>query len=258
MSRTYTSGSLVALPRMSALTTARLLQELIGAAKNEKKLPAAIAADQAELEEAYATLHVELAKRISAEGEAPAVVRAADLVEDTAFGALFGWLSGWARLPVDKHPEAAEAATVLQTVFPDRLSFLSIRPEDEWQEAELRLQMISDKGFDTIINELGGKPFLKELTQAHEAYGKALGITSPKAQAETPALREARNAGMEAIRDYVLRVSAHVRKKQPETAAMAERLLAPLTTFRDRPTHPAVEAKSPPSPVVTPPSAPTP
>ena len=48
-------------------------------------------------------------------------------------------------------PEAAEAATVLQTVFPDRLSFLSIRPEDEWQEAELRIQEIKDKGGDGLM-----------------------------------------------------------------------------------------------------------
>ncbi len=257
MSRTYTADSLVALPRMSALSAARLIQELLGAAKAEKKLPAAIAVDQQDLDDAYTALHAELAKRITAEGDMPPVVRAADLVEDNIFGAIHGLLSAWARLPVDKYPLAAEAARAKQTLFPDGLSFITIRPEDEWQEAELRIHLIADKGFDALLIKLGGEPFLLELASAHKAYGEALGITTPKAQAESPALREAKGAAVEVLRDYVLRVSAHVRKKDPTTGELAARLLAPLTNWRDRPTQAASDIDAP-TPVVTPPVAPTP
>src|SRR5262245_12627855 len=133
MPRVFSPSTLVQLPRLSAVSTARLLQELLHAAKAEKKLPASIVADRDELAEAYEVLHGELARRLAGEKDQPPQVRAADVVEDNAFGALFDWLAAWARLPEDRHPEAAAATAVLQGVFPGGLSFLTIQPADEWQ-----------------------------------------------------------------------------------------------------------------------------
>jgi hypothetical protein len=232
MARSFSANSLVRLPRLSARSAARLLQELLVAASDEKKLPAAIAADRDEMKAAHAELSAELNKRLAGEGEEPPQVRAADSVEDNAFGALFDWLSAWARLP--GAPMAGEVEAILQAVFPRGLAFLAIRPSDEWQEAELRLNLLKEKGFDTTIVKLGGKPFLDELERAHKAYGEALGITTVKTSPEAPALREARDAALDAVREYVLRVTAHVRKKDPQTTALAERLLAPLSVWKDR------------------------
>jgi hypothetical protein len=262
MTRSFTASSLVTLPRLTAVSTARLMQELLNAAKAERKLPASIATDRDEVAEAYQVLQAELAKRLAAESEDGPVVRAADMVEDNAFGALSDWLSAWARLPGDRHPESADAAAVLQAIFPSGLTFLTIRPSDEWQEAEVRMRLIADKGHDDAIARLGGKPFLDELRIAHKAYGEALGITAVKQASETPALREARDTATDVVRAYVLRVSANVRKKDPESAALAQRLLAPLVNWKDRPAR--VSASSEPSAPAAPvapapvsPSAPT-
>jgi hypothetical protein len=239
-SRPISADTLVILPRLTAISTARLLQELLSAAAAEKKLPAAIVPDRDDLTQAQEALQVELAKRLTGEGEDTPVVRAADKVEDNAFGALFDWLSAFARLPANAHPESAKAGAVLQSVFADGLSFLTVRPHDEWQEAEIRARLLVEKGHDKTIEQLGGKAFLDEITSAHKAYGKALGITVAKLAPESPAIRVARDNALDVIRSYVLRVAALVRKSDPQTEALAQRLLAPLVNWRDRPAKAAV------------------
>jgi hypothetical protein len=178
---------------------------------------------------------VELAKRVSGQGEDTPRVGAADRVEDNAFGALFAWLSAWARLPVAQHPEVAMATTVLQSVFAGGLTFLAVKPANEWQEAEIRLRLITEKGHDKTIEQLGGRPFLDHLATAHKAYGEVLGITAVKQAVETPAIRVARDAATEVIRGYVLRVVALVRKSDPEAEALSQRLLAPIVNWRESP-----------------------
>jgi hypothetical protein len=245
MSRSFSPSDLIALPRLNAISTARLLYELLKATTEEKKLPASIAADRDELAEAHHTLMAALKKRLVTElGESPQV-RAADAVEDNAFGALFDWLRSFARLPEDRHPEALEARAVLQAVFPTNLGFLSISPPDEWQEAETRLQAIADNGYDVTIKKLGGGPFLEELKTAHKVYGEILGITVTRPTTEPLALREAFDAAHEALRSYVLRVSAHVRKSDPSSAELASRLLSPLVHWKDRPNKPSEPEEAP-------------
>jgi hypothetical protein len=239
MSRSFTAGSLVRLPRLTAVSAARLMTELLSAAAAEKKLPAAIAADRDELESARDALQAELSKRLAADGEESPQIAAADRVEDNAFGALADWLAAIARLPAERHPEGAKARAALQAIFPSGLEFLKLRTRDEWQEAETRLKRIENEDLDgvkirAVIEGLGGKPFLAELAHAHKEYGEVLGITTPAAASDPPAVREAYEAALEALRGYVLVVSAHVKKSDPHSAARAARLLAPLTTWRDR------------------------
>ncbi len=234
MSRSFSSSNLITLPRLTALSTARLLFELLQSAKEEKKLPASIAADRDELALAHDVLTGALKQRVRAEGGDTPLVRAADHVEDNAFGALVDWLRALARLPAERHPQAAEAQAVLDAVFSGGLGFLSISPRDEWQEAETRLQLIAEDGHDVTIKKLGGAPFLEELQVAHKAYGEALGITAVK-PVEPVALRDALDTAHDTLRAYVLRVSAHVRKSDPQSAELASRLLAPLVHWKDRP-----------------------
>ncbi len=238
MSRSFTSASLVRLPRLSAVSAARLTTELLTAADAEKKLPASITADRDELAAARDALQVELGKRLAAEGEESPQARAADRVEDNAFGALYDWLAAIARLPPERHPEAAKASVLLAAIFPTGLEFLKLRVRDEWQEAETRIQRMKNDEIDGVtirasIQGLGGAPFLAEIAHAHTEYGEVLGITAPAPEVDAPAVREAFEAVLEAIRGYVLRVTAHVKKSDPESPARAARLLAPLTTWKD-------------------------
>ena len=226
--RSISADTLVSLPRLSGISAARLVHELLSATKAEKQLPPSIVPDRDELTAVLEALHVELAKRVSGEGGDTPRVGAADWVEDNAFGALFAWLSAWARLPADKHPEVAMATAVLQSVFAGGLAFLTVRPVNEWQEAEIRLRLITEKGHDKTIEQLGGRPFLDHLAIAHKAYGETLGITAVKQVVETPAIRVARDAAVEVIRGYVLRVVALVRKSDAQSEALSQRLLAPI------------------------------
>jgi hypothetical protein len=233
--RSISADTLVSLPRLSGISTARLAHELLSAAKAESTLPLSIIPDRDELTVVLEALHVELAKRVSGEGEDTPRVGAADRVEDNAFGALFAWLSAWARLPVAQHPEVVMATTVLQSVFAGGLTFLTVKPANEWQEAEIRLRLITEKGHDKTIEQLGGRPFLDHLATAHKAYGEVLGITAVKQAVETPAIRVARDAAAEVIRGYVLRVVALVRKSDPQSEVLSQRLLAPIVNWRESP-----------------------
>jgi hypothetical protein len=250
--RSISADTLVSLPRLGGISAARLGRELLSAAEAEKTLPSSVVPDRDELVAVLEALHVELARRVSGEGEEIPRVGAADRVEDNAFGALFGWLSAWARLPADQHPGAVRAAAVLQSVFAGGLAFLAVRPDNEWQEAEVRMRLLVEKGHDTTIEQLGGKPFLDHLALAHKAYGEALGITAVKQVAESPAIRAARDAAIEVIRGYVLRVVALVRRSDPEAEALAQRLLAPIINWRESP----AKAGAPADPVVA--AAPSP
>ncbi|MEP7121723.1 MAG: hypothetical protein ABJE95_12465 [Byssovorax sp.] len=250
--RALSADTLIALPRLSGISAARLISELLTAAKAEKKLPPFIVPDRDELATTLEALQVELAKRVSGEGEDTPRVAAADWIEDNAYGALFDFLSAWARLPADQHPESAAATEVLQSVFAGGLAFLAVRPHNEWQEAEIRNRLIAEKGHDATIERLGGKAFLAHLGVAHKAYGEALGITTVNTVVESPAIRVARDAAVDVIRGYVLRVAALVRKSDPQSEALSQRLLAPIVNWRESPAKPGAT----PEPAAPPPAAP--
>ena len=233
MARSFSATHLVTLPRLSALSAARLITQLVTAAGQEKKLPAAIVATRDALVPVRDALEAELGKRTSGASEETPVVRAADMVEDNAFGALVDWLRSFARLPADRHPQATVAQEVINDVFKDGLEFLKSAPVNEWQEAEVRLGLLRDNGHRESIMKLGGKAFLDELDTAHDAYGKAVGTTVVKPVVETPALREALDDARHELRAYVLAVTAQVSRKDPTTQALADRLLAPLIHWRD-------------------------
>src|SRR5689334_13096981 len=101
--RSMSADKLVSLPRLSGISAARLVHELLSAAKAESTLPPSIVPDRDELTAVLEALHVELARRVSGEGEDTPRVGAADWVEDNAFGALHAWLSAFARLPAAQH-----------------------------------------------------------------------------------------------------------------------------------------------------------
>ena len=79
--RTISADTLVALPRLSGISTARLVNELLTAARAEKKLPPFIVPDRDELTAVLEALQVELARRVSGEGEDTPRVGAADRIE---------------------------------------------------------------------------------------------------------------------------------------------------------------------------------
>jgi hypothetical protein len=235
MARSFAPNDLIALPRLTAITTARLLFELVKVASEEKKLPSVIVVDRDSLSLAHDALGGARKSRLRNDVAQATILRTESHAEENAFVAIVDWLRAFARLPPDKHPEAALAQSVLDAVFPGTLGFLGVSPVDAWQEADTRLAIIIDEHHDVTIQKLGGDAFLAELTRAHRAYGEALGITKSKLAPRVPSLRETLDNAHEVLRAYALRISAYVRKRAPETSSLADRLLAPLAEWRDLP-----------------------
>ena len=237
MSDEISPEKLVNLPRLDAPSAAALAEALQTEAANVKKLPTPIAGALKPLGKTLGTLHEVLQGRLSSVAQPPSLTRAADLNEDTAVSAFYDWLCALARLP-EGTPEADQARKWLAEIFPDGVGFVKLSYPKEWTEVETRLARIKSQGYEKVIQEIGGKPFLAYLQKSHRAYGEALGITAPRTELEikeTAALREALQAVLQAVRFYVLRVMAHVESDEPATSALAARLLRPLTEWKSRP-----------------------
>src|SRR5262249_43788212 len=74
---------------------------------------------------------------------------------------------------------------------------------------------------------------LEHLRAVHATYGQVVGTTQAARREESPAVGECRMVLTEALRDYVLQVSAAMRRrKKPLASEIAERLLRPLADWR--------------------------
>mgnify|MGYP001616666663 CR=1 FL=1 len=81
-----------------------------------------------------------------------------------------------------------------------------------------------------MVRTLGGDVFLQALATAHQAYGEALGLTADRAAPAVPArLKEPLLAFQAALRGDVVRIAGQVDEDDPQTVALARKLLAPLS-----------------------------
>lgn len=233
----YTASEVIQLPRLTAVGAMALGEQLLTAAKPEKKqLPKSIARALA----ALASRHDELARALRdqvslpGEGEASEDAVQCDRILDSCWSGLMDFLTAFTKLPPGT-PEAAEASALRSAIFPkEGLKFIQLTYVLQWSESEVRLQRIRKNGLDARIEALGGKRFLSALEAAHVAYGKALGVTAPAATATVeapPSVREALDAFAEALRVYVIKVMGLVEPDEPETQALADKLLAPLASW---------------------------
>jgi hypothetical protein len=259
MAREISAESLVALPRLSIDSGLALWQALRAGVAAEKKLPKFLQAPWQNLDGTGEALFQAAQSRLVDSGSrAPsAEKRKADIVVDNAAGALDQFLEAWTRLP-DTLPEAQLATAARQALFPDGTGFLRLAFDEEWAQIDRRLALIKKTGIDKQIARLGGTAFVQHLEDAHAAYGKALGLTSvPATPAETVALRDPLLAFISALRLYVIKVAAYRDEDKPETVAVTERLLRPLTSWTSRAARPSGDSESAPGePTAASPSAP--
>jgi hypothetical protein len=245
MTRSFTAQDLIQLPSLSAEDTVALATELATAAKAIGRLPGPLVETLGDLKNAREGLLAEIQKRSAASELDPKAARAADAVLDSAWSAFSTWLGAWGEID-NTHREAAQAA--FARLFPAGLAFLTRKYKAEWAESEARLQIIAREKIDVMVDALGGAPFLKALRRAHDAYGEALGITHAKPAASPSAnVRDARDAALAAMRDYVAQVAATVRRRKPETEALATALLRPISAWQPaRRTPPSIPTPAPP------------
>ena len=252
MSRTFEPNKLVHLPPLDALAAQTVGSAVLAAAAN-KTLADPVAEALAEVKVAVDVLQTANLQRIPT-GDTFAA-RAADIDLDSAWSVLHDLLSVVARVP--DQPRADLAKTLLGDLFPDGLQFTRLRFAQEWAESENRLKMIDDRGFAPQIEQLGGAVALAHLRQAHAHYGDVLSVVTARTPAPAIRIRDARDAVMKALRQFVARVTVTIRDQDPSSVALARELLAPIETWAPAPpTKPATDQPAPPAP--TPPSAPTP
>lgn len=253
--RSYSAASLVQLPRLDKSSAQALGTQTITVARG-KELPFGVKDALEALDSALQNLNQTAVLRLPILAEDANLARAKDSQIDAAWSGIYSFLEGWA-----KHswlPQAEVATNLLNQIFPDGLRFLQLPFKLEWAESNTRIVLIGGAQLDSAFQGLGGGPLLESLRLAHKEYGEALGITEwVETTTETASLREAMDLLVDALRDYVVKVSASVSKRDPKTAELADQLLAPIVQWQSQGSSSA-STEDPPAPTPTPAPLPTP
>lgn len=255
MARDFSPAGLVQLPRMNAEGCSAVGTKCVTVGRATKGLRGDVRDTLDELAESNDALRAALRARLrnaSATGEDTQV---ADVVIDRAWGSFHSWLDGWRGCRYTKDPEAV--AALFAQVFSDGRSFLLLPYEQEWTASNTRLELLAQSETRALVHKLGGEPFLRDLQDAHKEYGRVLGITvatppSPSSTDDDPAVREAYEQSLAALRSYVLAVSHTTSRMKSGGAELAARLLAPVNDWAP-PTGKATQTAGEPVPAPTPP-----
>ncbi|HSN97748.1 MAG TPA: hypothetical protein VLS89_05600, partial [Candidatus Nanopelagicales bacterium] len=160
-------------------------------------------------------------------------VRKADRREDRAVRAIFRLVEAWEELE-GEIPQGALGAKIRQRLFgKDKLSFLTLQPRAEWAVVETKLGVIQSEGLEAELDQLGAMPMLQHLRQVHALYGEVTGATRAAAPT-SPQVRERLDALLDSIKHYVAAVVGSVKRKDPATKALADRVLKPLADWESK------------------------
>jgi hypothetical protein len=229
MLRSFRPQDFIHLPPLSEAGTLTLIEDLEAAVKSApRKVPPTVVTAISRLLETSRALKHAIATREKAGSAHDPRARAADRALDDAWGAIQSWLLGWTRLPEKLHPRVHDARALYTALFPKGLQFLTYEFKDEWKESQARLDAIADLRYDALLDSLGGRAFLDNITRAHKAYGEALHITGGAGPDPDDGVQVALDATHMALREYVAQVAATVRRSEPESVQVADHLLAPL------------------------------
>ncbi len=232
MSRTYDPASLVALPQLSGSAAYTLGEELRTAAKGAQVSATVTQAfDRVVL--THDQLRAVLGERLPTPAENTAEAKQADRALDSVYSGIYDWCRGLTKLPGELAPGlAAKANHIAETFFPEGLKFTQLPYKLQWADSQMRIDALKERKLAGLFEELNGSAFVSALKNAHEAYGKALGITKSKPQvADPPEVRTALDAFAGALRSYVVQVAAFADAGGEQEAKTAEKLLAPLAAW---------------------------
>lgn len=246
MARSVDPSNIISLPRVNAYTAVSLAQALEAASLDEDgnpyQLPEAV---QAALDDVVADRGA-LQEAVGAPPPPNPTVRVIDLLEDNAVGALADLLRAWARV-AGQIPQGDVAGKLFKRLFTGGLEFLNHKPIEEWAQVNTRLQIIQNEGLGAALGQLGAQPLLDHLQQIHVRYGEVTGATKAKPVPESPEVRANLDALLASIRHYVGSVVGSIVRKKPETKALAEKLLLPLTTWESTSSKPDDDEEPPPA-----------
>lgn len=231
MSTAINAGAWVTLPVASAAEYLTLAQAILTASREVQVASAAKA--RGHLEVTTTELDAALTQQLQAKAKAESVDRRfIDRKADRHLSAFESWLDGWARIE-DDDPSVTAAASLYEVVFGAGLSFTQRRMQVQWAETQRRLTTLMEPKNRALVESLGGARFLHRLEILHREYGAAIGVTEEAPEAVAPVrVLEALDATRDALRDYVAKVTASVERDEPETEALATRLLRPLLDWK--------------------------
>lgn len=153
---------------------------------------------------------------------------------DDAWRSVERFLDGKRVLPDRAKPGRKEAARLYATLFEgdrDGLKFINTRPRRQWATATELLEELEKPAHVQLMKELGGERELKAVQRTHREFGVAFRFL--KAQELAPDTvtdtRPAQAALQSALRNYLLKVTARVSKRDPQSAVVARYLLQPYT-----------------------------
>lgn len=222
----------MAIPVLDAASAVTLLHRLLTVAATLKKLPPRIEQVRKLQAAALTNLQAALKARLSGGSSDNQRSKQADRAIDLAFSALYDFLTAFGKLP-EGTPQRDTALQLLSVLFADGLKFTMLNFVKEWAEATARLQRISEDKLDTPIKALGGEMCLENLAAAYKEYGGALSITSAKTPAPASStVAEPLSEAKDALRKYLLQVTAHIDDADPTATELAATLLGPLTKWQ--------------------------
>ncbi len=151
---------------------------------------------------------------------------------DRAWSAISSRLANYEVFDAD-NPDRIRAEQLDALLFPTGLDFIVLPYLAQHAQSGRRIeQLATDPALSTDLARLVGDAFVRELDQAHEAYGEALGITKAAPQGPEPiSLVEPLRALTQAVGGYALQVLAFA-DSDPDHLAAGRRALEPIDKFR--------------------------
>lgn len=257
--RSFTAFDMVQLPRLDAGSAIAVGTSIRTAFEATKKpsLPKSIHTAANRLFAAHADLRIEFAARITETAASSDELRAADSELDACWAALYGLLGAYARLPLPSKEQAktAGASRVLNAVFTSGLKFTQLPYKLQWVESQARLDLLNDKRHSADIKALGGELFLTTLRASHQRYGDLQGLTKESTSETAVDLRGKLSAFSDALRNYVVKVSALADEDDSASEDVVDKLLAPLQSWQTLGASRAPAEAPPVIPPVEPPAA---
>lgn len=234
MAAPFNPAEYASAPTLSASNAVPLVRTLLMVAP--RGAPPSVRGPQRQMRELAEQLR---AARLAKRKRRKAVdLRAVDQFADASVGRLFRRLEDYSKLPPERHPLAARAEELLDAIFPEGLGFLSAKMDAQWNATEELLHLIDTEGLQADVDRIAGAEFLAEVRLAHAEYGKALGITAPKAPqpAAAPNLLALLRELTAVMGEYLFQMAALASSQAtaPELRAAARDALAPVDDFRRR------------------------
>lgn len=230
MTRDWSFGSTVVLPRMSAPSALAVSRAVLTAAAAEQELPDLLANPRKRLASGADELEAAIAR-----STVPAVTNPTawplDRRIDTLLGRQRRLFEGW-DFDEPENDRRQDAVQLWQLWYGAGPWYTDSSYHAQWAEMTARFGAISSGGLEAHYARLGATVHLDALRRLHAEYGKILGITEPAAaQADDPSIAAPLDALKLRMREWIGKVEATVDDDVAGSRGRADRLLHAIATW---------------------------